>query len=245
MSFWKRLYRPVFRQACRKMIMGRLQGEECDSTRHRWTTAEVDELLRGCWHRVDELLPVANLDELPTVGNRHNVFLAVVTVGLFQTLLHRGFSRGYARLLVGDVGWEVYRRMLLLASLPFRITTKNASKRLNRTLRALLIFPFSAPGNPGYEVRVWQEEGDTFTHWTHCPPLAFVRALIEQNGDQGELEAFSQSWCRYDWDGADIIASDGRRGHYSRTQTMSLGDPVCDMCWRGFSLNALQREKPN
>lgn len=200
---------------------------------HRWTAGEVDELLRACWSRVDELLPVANLDQLPTAGNRHNVFLAVVTIALFQTLVRRGFSSGYASALVGDVGWDVYRRMLVLASLPFRVTTRNASKRLNRTLRALLVFPFNAPGYPGYQVSVWQEGGDTFTHWTHCPPLAFVRELVEQNGDQGELEAFAQSWCRYDWDGADIIASDGRRGHYRRTQTMSRGDPVCDMCWRG------------
>lgn len=222
--------------------MGRLQSEDRDS-RHRWNAGEVDELFSSCWSRVDELLPMADLDHLPTSGNRHNVFLAVVTIALFQTLRHRGYSAEYANVLVGDVGWDVYRRMLLLASLPFRMTTKDAAKRLNRTLRALLIFPFNAPGHPGYEVTVWQEGGNTLTHWTHCPPLAFVRGLVAKDGDRGELEAFAQSWCRYDWDGADIIASDGNRGHYSRTRTMSLGDPVCDMCWRGFSSDSHQTEK--
>lgn len=212
------------------MLLGRLKNEPPD-VRHRLNMHELNELLAACWTRVDELLPVADLDGLPNVGNRHNVFLAVVTIALYQSLRQRGFSPENANLLVSDAGWEVYRRMLQLASLPFRLSTKDSGKRLSRTLRALMVFPFNAPGYPGYEVEVWHEGGDTFTYWTHCPPLAFVRALIEKQGDGGELAAFAGSWCKYDWDGANIIASDGNRDHYGRTRTMSLGDPVCDMCW--------------
>jgi hypothetical protein len=49
--------------------------------------------------------------------------------------------------------------------------------------------------------------------------------------DPEALAGFANSWCRYDWPGADLIAADGHRGHYVRRRTLSAGDPVCDMCW--------------
>ena len=87
-------------------------------------------------------------------------------------------------------------------------------------------------------------EGDQIhTHWTHCPPQAFVRELVQAVGDRGEVEAFRRSWCEYDWPGADLIAADGRSGHYERTHTLSEGDSVCDMCWRGRA-SAMPSEAP-
>ena len=59
-----------------------------------------------------------------------------------------------------------------------------------------------------------------------------VRAEASENDDNsGDMQAFRESWCRYDWPGADIIAGDGARGHYRRRQTLSHGDAVCDMRW--------------
>ncbi|WP_243614772.1 L-2-amino-thiazoline-4-carboxylic acid hydrolase [Shimia aestuarii] len=95
----------------------------------------------------------------------------------------------------------------------------------------LLWFPFNAPGAPGYEVRATREGDDILTHFTHCPPQSFARRLSEEINDPKVLEVFRRSWCTYDWLGADLIAGDGCRGHYRRKQTLSHGDPVCDMCW--------------
>jgi hypothetical protein len=121
--------------------------------------------------------------------------------------------------------------MLGSAAFPARIFFRSPRRRLHATLRLLMHFPFSAPGKPGYEVETWSE-GDRFhTHWTHCPPQAFVRELVETRGDRGELDAFFQSWCLYDWAGADLLVGDGKQGHYERRHTMSRGDAVCDMCW--------------
>jgi hypothetical protein len=61
--------------------------------------------------------------------------------------------------------------------------------------------------------------------------------VVERHGDRGELEAFYQSWCLYDWPAADILAGGraGEHGHYERPHTLSQGDSVCDMCWSAAS----------
>lgn len=229
---WKIFYKPLLHRAARQILRGRLLDER-EPGRGRWLEPDVRAFLGETWKRVDALLPAAELDELPTFGNRHNVFLAVVTTAAYQALLDRGVAPEYARVLFADIGWKIYSFMLRSVSLPFRLFVRDPGRRMERTLRTLMIFPFSAPGFPGYEVKVWTEGDDTYTHWTHCPPHTFVRRLVEREGDRGELQAFRESWCRYDWPGADVIAGDGGTGHYSRAQTLSRGDPVCDMCWHG------------
>lgn len=174
----------------------------------------------------------AALTDLPSVGNRLMVELAVFTAAAYRVLLDAGWTAQAARNLVADAGWILYSRLLRLSSLPFRLTSRDPTKRLQRSIRALLLFPFDASGTPGYEVHFSKDASGIKTHFTHCPPQTFVRRLISDD-DRGDLDAFRQSWCRYDWPGADLIAGDGRRGHYSRPHTLSDGDKVCDMCWRG------------
>ena len=223
------IYNRVLRRAAREALEGRLL-DPGDAERGRWLRADMKGFLRAVWKEVDVLLPSARLDRLPTVGNRHNVFLAVVTTAAYRCLLQKGVERKYAMSLVGDMGWKVYARLLALAGLPFRLFTRNRQLRMDRTLRALMIFPFSTPGKPGYQAMAWPSPEGFHTHWTHCPPQAFARQ-VDRTDNNGELEAFYQSWCLYDWAAADALAGDGRKGHYSRPKTLSRGDAVCDMCW--------------
>jgi len=231
-GIWKIIYKPLLRRAARQILNGRLLDLQ-DPEKGRWLESDVRGYLDDTWARITVLLPLAKLDELPTIGNRHNVFLAVVTMAAYQVLLDRGVAPEYAKSLFADMGWKIYSWLLRTLALPFHLVIKDPGKRMEKILRTLMIFPFSAPGKPGYEVRVWTEGDNTYTHWTHCPPHAFVRRLVETEGDRGELDAFYHSWCRYDWAGADLLANDGRHGHYSRPHTMSRGDTVCDMCWYG------------
>jgi hypothetical protein len=228
----KFIYAPLFRRAARQTLKGRL-FDSAEPNKGRWFESDIKEYLSQVWARTNALMPAAELDGLPTYGNRHNVFLAVVTTAAYQVMIERGVPTGHANAIVGDLGWKIYSWMLTNVSIPFRIFVRHPGRRMEKTLRALMVFPFNAPGAPGYEVSVWTEGFNTFTHWTHCPPQTFVRRLIEENGDQGELDAFYNSWCLYDWPGADILANDGQHGHYIRKQTLSKGDSVCDMCWRG------------
>ena len=231
-GLWKIIYAPLFRRAARQILRGRLHDIQIPE-KGRWLESDIKAYLKLTWIRVDSLMPIARLDKLPDMGNRHNVFLAVATTAAYQIMLERNVPSEYARTLVSDLGWKIYSCMLKAVSMPFWIFTRDPRRRMHKSVRALIKYLISSPGSPGHEVKVWTEGYDTYTHWTHCPPQTFVRRLIEINGDQGELEAFYQSWCLYDWAGADILAADGQKGHYSRQHTLSRGDSVCDMCWHG------------
>ena len=228
----KAVYKPLVRWAAHQILEGRLLDLE-KPNKGRWLHSDVRAYLSETWACCDSLIPVAALEKLPTYGNRHNVFLAVVTTAAYQVMIERGVPSSYAKQLVGDLCWKIYGSMLAAVSIPYQMTTRDPGRRMEKILRTLMFFPFNAPGAPGYEVKVWTEGSDTYTHWTHCPPQTFVRRVIAVNGDRGELDAFYQSWCLYDWPGADLLVNAGKRGHYSRMHTLSRGDPIYDMCWHG------------
>ena len=228
---FKLLYKPLVRSSAHKVLQGRLRDVQKPEKGH-WTRQDVNRLLAATWCRVDDMLPQANLPDLPTRGSRHNVFLAVVTTAAYRELAGTGTGQEYASLLIADTGWKLYALGVRIFSLPFRLVSSSPATRLECTIRLLMKFPFSAPGRPAYEARVWKQGDDLYTHWTWCPPQAYVRKLVEHEGDKGELDAFYQSWCQYDWPGADMIAGDGKKGHYQRRLTLSEGDRMCDMCWK-------------
>ena len=206
--------------------------EQVDGATLRWLSDEIDLFLESLEPQARRLRLLADLGQLPSVGNRLMVELAIYTAAAYRALLEAGLSRASARSAVADIGWDVYALLLRLNSLPLRLITRDPGRRLRGTISLLLRFPFNAPGAPGYTVEARREGDDMITHFTHCPPQTFVRKLVAETGDRGDLEAFYESWCQYDWPGADIIANDGHRGHYERRQTLSRGDPVCDMCWK-------------
>jgi len=110
-SLWRIVYAPLFRRAARQILKGRLLDMRSPK-KGRWLESDIKEYLKQTWARTESLLPIARLDDLPTYGNRHNVFLAVVTTAAYQVLLERGVPPDYAQTLVGDLGWKIYSWML-------------------------------------------------------------------------------------------------------------------------------------
>jgi len=153
---FKTLYRPLVKRSARQILQGRFLNLD-DREKGRFLRGDVDEVLRATWRNVDELLPRAGLAQLPTLGNRHNVFLAVVTTAAYRALLEFGVERTYAADLINDVGWKLYSLGIQVASWPFAISTRDSGKRIERTIRMLMVFPFSAPGRPGYEVKITRQ----------------------------------------------------------------------------------------
>ncbi|MDT8449144.1 MAG: hypothetical protein RQ847_03125 [Wenzhouxiangellaceae bacterium] len=179
----------------------------------------------------EAIRPYAEFDRLPSFGNRLMVEFAVYTAACDRVMRYSNIDPADARAAFSDAGWHIYRRMLLVASLPFQLVTRDSGKRIRWTIQLLLRFPFNAPGAPGYEVETRAEDDKILTHFRNCPPQSYIRRLSAETNDPDALEAFRESWYLYDWPGADVIAGDGVRGHYRRSQTLSRGDPVCDMCW--------------
>jgi hypothetical protein len=197
----------------------------------RWLLSDVNFFLSDVSSEVARLRPMAQLSVLPDFGSRLMVELAIYTVAADRTLRDRDLDPQSARNAVADIGWSVYRRLLAFSSLPARTVTRDPGKRLRWSIGGLLIFPFRPVGAPGYAAKVFREGEDIYTHFTHCPPHSFVRRIAAETADPEALASFANSWCKYDWPGADLIAADGHRGHYVRRRTLSAGDPVCDMCW--------------
>lgn len=222
--------RRVVSGAARRVLANRALAD-IDGNRLRWLRPGIDRFLSALEAEAEALRPDARLETLPSFGNRLMVELAVYTAACDRVLRRHGIAPASAHEAVADLGWDVYRRMLAITSLPVRLVTRDPRRRLRWTIGMLLRFPFDAPGAPGYAVETWTEGEDFLTHFTHCPPQSYVRRLSEETEDPDTLEAFRQSWCLYDWAGADIVAGDGERGHYRRRRTLSHGDSVCDMCW--------------
>jgi hypothetical protein len=225
-------------RAARQVLLAR-EIDMADGTRQRWLAPDFRAFRAATKAVRHELPPMA--DPPKAFGNRLMVELADSTLAANVALREMGVAPPAARALVADIGWVVYARMLSLSSLPFRLTSRRPENRLKRTIGSLLLFPFTAPGAPGYAVDTRIEGDAILTHFTHCPPQTRVRQLTTVTGDAELLAAFRESWCRYDWPGADLIAGDGVRGHYRRRQTLSHGDPVCDMCWSGAAPHCVSR----
>ena len=194
MLFPSFVLRRLVRRAAHQILAGRLVQRD-DPRRGRFLRRDVDELLAQAWRNLDAMLPEAELERLPTRGNRQNVFLAALTLAAYRAFRDAGIQRDYAMELFADVGWKLYERSVALPRWMARLATRDPQRRLELTLRALLAVPFSRPGRPGYEARVWSEPGAFCTHWTHCPPYAFVRRWVDQHGDHGELDAFPPGSC--------------------------------------------------
>jgi hypothetical protein len=214
--------------------MGRMIERERPE-RGRFLRNDVNHILKETWREVDEILPSAQLERLPTLGNRMNVFFAVLTVAFYHALVGMGVEIQYSVELFADIGWKLYSKLLAIPRLVARVYSRDPNRQMGVILGMLGIYPFSAPGKPGYEVKAWLEPGRICIDYLHCPPYSFVRQYVEQNGDRGELELFRKSWCWYDWAFAYAIVDGGyqKLGHYERSQTLSSGDDVCDMRWYG------------
>lgn len=220
--------RRVLKGAARRVLLNRSFADE-HGEQFRWISSDLNRFMGRLEAEADEIRPYAELEKLLRFGNRLVVELAVYTAAAYNALRAEGVPEEQARTAIADTGWDVYRRMLGWAAMPARFLTRDPGRRLRWTIKLLLKFPFSAPG---YAVKTWRDGDDIQTHFTHCPPQAFIRRLSEAKDDPGILDAFSESWCLYDWPGADVVAGDGQRGHYSRPHTLSRGNSVCDMCWK-------------
>lgn len=226
----RRILRHIVTRAARRVLLNRTLIDNAGG-HLRWLSRDLHRFLSALEAEAETLRPNAKLGTLPSFGNRLMVEFAIYTAAGDRVLRRSGIAPACARQVIADLGWDVYRRGLMLSSLPIRLITRDPGRRLRWTIRILLRFPFDAKGAPGYAVECRSDGEDLLTHFTHCPPQTYLRRLSEETGDPLALETFRASWCRYDWPGADVIAADGQRGHYRRTQTLSQGDPVCNMCW--------------
>lgn len=232
MKIFELIYRPLMKRSMKKILEGRLK-ERIRPEWGRFQRSDIDRITKKSWERFETIIGEQEPGPLPNWGNRHNVYLAVLTIAVYQALREFGIEKKYAIELVSDAGWKLYSRFISLPRFVARLLAGDPQKQIALMLRTLMIFPFRAPGRPGYEVMAWEEDNRYGTFWTYCPPLKYVRDYVENRGDSGELELFQKTWCKYDWAFASLMMekTEGAGGHYERFRTMSEGDDLCDMFW--------------
>ncbi len=115
-----RLYRLVLRRAARAALEGR-PWDPGRPESGRFLRSEVDAFLEDVWVRVATLLREEDLNQIPTVGNRHNVFLGALTGPLLYPLdLLRplGFVKRYVERHGGRGELEAFYRSWCLYDWP-------------------------------------------------------------------------------------------------------------------------------
>jgi hypothetical protein len=214
-------------RAARQILQGRLIDRDRPD-KGRFLRRDVDAILQQTWRYLAEMLPEARLEQLQTLGNRQNKLGAVMTTALYRALRDTGVEKDYAIELMSDAGWKVYEKFVVLPRFVARLVTRDPQKQMNLILRAMMRYPFSRPGRPGYECKAWAEPDKFYTYWTFCPAYDYVRQYVQEHGDGGEIEAFQKSWCSYDPAFAGAMVEGGA---YERPHALSFGDDVCDMVW--------------
>ncbi|NIM95588.1 MAG: hypothetical protein GTO18_17965 [Anaerolineales bacterium] len=231
MFFFRIIYRRLTKNALSQIFQGRMKIRDKPEA-GRFLQSDVRKIYDSAWVNIDRIRSESDLGIYPNLGNRHNVYLAIMTIGFYHALLDAGIDRNYAIELFADVGWKIYVKFISLPKRIVRIIISDPQLQMNMMLRMFMRFPFSPAGRPGYEGKGWAEEGQFLTHWTFCAPFHFVMQYSETHGDRGEADVFYRSWCWFDWPLAyAMVEGSGKPGYYTRPHTLSLGDEVCDMCW--------------
>ncbi len=112
--------------AIRKMILTTLRRSanrvlltreipESDHPARRWLPPDVYRFMSQVATMADDMRPVAGLDASPRVGSRLMIEMAIFTSAAYRVLLDDGVPADSARVLVADVGWDYYARLLRLA----------------------------------------------------------------------------------------------------------------------------------
>lgn len=210
MNLVQRIYRPVIAHAARAAFVGKNRTRN-EAERGRFTTAEVDRLVREAWRQVDQTAP--NLPNQPTFGSRMNVMLACLCYSMLTVLLARGIDREYAIELIADTAWNVYRKWAALPQFLAGLLTRDPAKRMKLCVNAFLRFPFNPPG---YELERLPSEHEIAFNILTCP---VARYFVKQNA----ADLCVSSWCNLDFALAEMWG-----GRLRRSGTIAAGAKSCN-----------------
>ena len=144
----------------------------------RWVSGDINGFLETLELETAKMRANAELSKNPNAGSRLMVELAVYTAAADAALRAYGGATASAHWVMADIGWNLYRRMLVLSSLPSRMISRGPERRLCWTLGGLLIFPFRPVGTPGYEAQIFRNGKNIHTRFTHCPPQTLALRMV-------------------------------------------------------------------
>jgi len=220
-SIVKVIYRPVIKSAARSALIGR-NRDFSDLERGRFSSKDVDLILKQVWKEYDQLAPSAPV--MQKFGNQMNVMLACVTYACFQVLLDKGINRDYAIELIGDVAWKVYKKWSRLAMFFSRLRTRDPKQQLRQSVKLFLRFPFTPPA---YQFKLTESDQGISLDMLKCPVAEYFHR-------QNATDLCIGTWCNLDFPLAEMWG-----GRLERSKTLAAGYDRCDFRFRIQSANKL------
>lgn len=109
----------------------------------RFTHSDQSATLEHGWQRHDRLAP--SLPREAKLGNQMNTLLAWLTSCVYEALASSGLDRDAIE-LIGDMAWRVYKQWGRLLMFIARLTAREPSNRMRKSVNMPLTFPFTSPG---------------------------------------------------------------------------------------------------
>jgi len=186
---YKLIYRSLLKREARRSIVGRNRALK-NAERGKFDRGDVNVVLVNLWRHYDKLSP--DIPKEPTVGARHNVRFACMTLAFYTALLEAGIEEDDAKVLINDTLWRLYKKAAFLPRLIARILTSDLKRRLRICVKTFMFFPFSEPGYKFEIVADNSSENAIAVKWTRCPKIDYLRR-------QGAEELCLACLCNLDY----------------------------------------------
>jgi hypothetical protein len=223
-AFIKKIIRRLVWKATKKSVMQVLTPRckrDGEPEYGRFTPSDIERIIQQANLNVEELLPY--LQNLDNIGNYLNVYVSLVDLAIYRTLVREGLSPSYAINLTGDINWQLgvnTSGYFQLKKNLMALKTGEPKDLTGKFLEDMLKFPF---GEPGYQVDFYQDNNTYYMNIYSCPVFDFYKQFGKE-----EMTVCRKVFCTYDYAVAERI---GERCRYERKHTLSDGDEVCDMRW--------------
>lgn len=232
----KLIYRPVFRWAIRRALVGRSRAPD-NAEDGRFTRSDAGRLLARTWQLYDELAPAVPREE--KIGPRMNVHLAALTIAFHRALVETGIDDRYAMTLTTDCAWTIYEKWGRLARRVARSRASDPAEQMRICIDDFLRFPFTPPCY--HFQRTQPEKGAIEIDMRRCPVADYMAA-------QDASELCVSAWCNQDFALAELWG-----GRLDRSKTLAKGDEHCDFRFvadaparqRDRSIRETRVEEPN
>jgi hypothetical protein len=171
-TLFKMLHKVLLGRASRRTLVGR--GRRIAAAeKGRFSKKDVRRILDRTW-RIFDILS-SEIPREPTIGAKHNVRFACLALCLLKALDEEGVGREYARILISDILWQIYKIGASVPLLIARLLTRDRKRRVRLCAQLFMAFPFN---RPGYQYQILPDdsaENAIAVKWTRCPKIDYLK----------------------------------------------------------------------
>jgi hypothetical protein len=189
LDYLRLILKPVLRLVASKVWVGR--QVTTDAGLVTLDRRDVASILAAAWRLDADLAP--RLPHAGSLGNRHILRLAAMTLAFFQALQAHGVERRAAITLVSEAVWAVFRPLTDLAWLGAKLRTRRSLEQVRIMMDLSLRYPFCPPG---FVFEVTPDPEAVIVDFYRCPVADYL-------GAHQAADLCVGAWCQQDYRMAD------------------------------------------